>query len=201
MRVVSFDVGVKNLAYVVAKIKIKEDGAKAAEIERWGTVCVCDATTNARALSKQTAVELVVRALDELDFLECDTVLVESQPRFAPQNVHVAHAISTYFVVRKRADLDEPVSVHFVHASMKNATSAKILGARPKLDRACTAKYAKYARNKRLAIDACAALVSLDDTLRTTWAAFTKQDDAADCLLQLVAWSGASTTTRSPAFS
>lgn len=201
MRVVSFDVGVKNLAYVVATIRTPKtkDGAKVAEIERWGTVCVCDATTNARALSKQTAVELVVRALDELDFLECDTVLVESQPRFAPQNVHVAHAISTYFVVRKRADLDEAVSVHFVHASMKNATSVKVVGARPKLDR--NTKYAKYARNKRLAIDACEALVSLDDTLRTTWEAFTKQDDAADCLLQLVAWSGVSTATRSPDFS
>jgi hypothetical protein len=32
-------------------------------------------------------VEHVVRALDELDFLACDTVLVESQPRFAPPMV------------------------------------------------------------------------------------------------------------------
>ena len=200
MRVVSFDVGVKNLAYVVATLRNDSTG-KVAEIERWGTVCVCDATVNARTITKQTAVELVVRALDELDFLECDTALVESQPRFAPQNVHVAHAISTYFVVRKRVDLDEAASVHFVHASMKNATSARIVGATPKLDRTCTAKHAKYARNKRLAIDACEALVSRDGTLRETWEAFAKKDDAADCLLQLLAWSGASTTTRSSAFS
>ena len=202
MRVVSFDVGVKNLAYAVARIAANQNAQNAqnaqnvAEIERWGTVCVCDASVSARTITKQTTVELVVRALDELDFLECDTVLVESQPRFAPQNVHVAHAIATYFVVRKRADLDEAVAVHFVHASMKNAMSARVLGSKPKLDKTCTVKHAKYARNKRLAIDACEALVSRDNTLRATWDAFAKKDDAADCLLQLVAWSGASAVTR-----
>ena len=152
--------------------------------------------TNARALTKQSAVEHVIRALDELDFLECDTVLVESQPRIAQQNVHVAHAIATYFVVRKRADLDEPVAVHFVHASMKNALSVRVLGQRAALDKACTVKYAKYARNKRQAIDACEALVARDGTLRATWDAFAKKDDAADALLQIVAWCNAGAVTR-----
>jgi hypothetical protein len=195
MHVVSFDVGIKNLAFVVARVG---GDRSVAEVERWGSACVC--TTNARALTKQAAVELVVRALDELDFLECDTVLVESQPRFAPQNVHVAHAIATYFVVRKRADLDEPVAVHFVHASLKNALSVRVLGAtgaqRQKLDPACTVKYAKYARNKRQAVAACEALVARDETLRATWDAFGKKDDAADCLLQLLAWSHAATVTQ-----
>ena len=35
-------------------------------------------------------------------------------------------------------------------------------------------------RNKRLAIDACEALVSRDNTLRATWDAFAKKDDAAE---------------------
>ena len=188
MHVVSFDVGIKNLAFAVARVD-----SRVVSVERWGTVCVCP--TNARVLTKQAAVEHIVRALDELDFLECDTVLVESQPRFAPQNVHVAHAIATYFVVRKRADLDEPVAVHFVHASMKNALSVRVLGQLAALDRKCTAKYAKYARNKRQAIDACEALVARDGTLRATWDAFAKKDDAADALLQIVAWSSAGAIT------
>jgi hypothetical protein len=189
MLVVSFDVGIKNLAFAVARVDA------VVEVERWGSVCVCP--TNARALTKQQAVELVVRALDELDFLACDTVLVESQPRFAPQNVHVAHAISTYFIVRKRADLDEPVAVHFVHASLKNALSARVLGAdRPKLDPTCTVKYAKYARNKRQAIAACEALVARDETLRGMWDGFAKKDDGADALLQMVAWSRVATVTK-----
>ena len=220
MYVVSFDVGIKNLAFAVARVtngtygtcgggsstcgggsstSSKSSGGKNKEnkvvvVERWGTVCVCP--TNARALTKQSAVEHVIRALDELDFLVCDTVLVESQPRIAQQNVHVAHAIATYFVVRKRADLDEPVAVHFVHASMKNALSVRVLGQRAALDRTCTVKYAKYARNKRQAVEACEALVARDGTLRATWDAFAKKDDAADALLQIVAWCDAHAVTR-----
>jgi hypothetical protein len=196
MRVVSFDVGIKNLAFAVAVVGAAEGGGAAA-VERWGTVCLC--ASSARALTKQAAVELVVRALDELDFLECDVVLVESQPRFAPQNVHVAHAIATYFVVRKRADLDEPVAVHFVHASLKNALSVRVLGHRAALDRTCTAKYAKYARNKRQAVAACEALVApAGDWLRATWDALAKKDDAADAMLQLVAWTGARALAAAP---
>ena len=213
MYVVSFDVGIKNLAFAVARITYISSSTsstsgssggsgstsstsknKVVVVERWGTVCVCPA--NARTITKQSAVEHVVRALDELDFLACDTVLVESQPRFAPQNVHVAHAIATYFVVRKRADLDEPVAVHFVHASMKNALSVRVLGQRAALDRTCTVKYAKYARNKRQAVEACEALVARDGTLRATWDAFAKKDDAADALLQIVAWCDAHAVTR-----
>ena len=208
MYVVSFDVGIKNLAFAVARVTFVSSGSstgstssnsdgsknKVVAVERWGTVCVCPA--NARTITKQSAVEHVVRALDELDFLACDTVLVESQPRFAPQNVHVAHAIATYFVVRKRADLDEPVAVHFVHASMKNALSVRVLGQRAALDRTCTVKYAKYARNKRQAVEACEALVARDGTLRATWDAFAKKDDAADALLQIVAWCDAHAVTR-----
>jgi hypothetical protein len=91
---------------------------------------------------------------------------------------------------RKRADLDEPVAVHFVHASMKNALSVRVLGQRAALDRTCTVKYAKYARNKRQ------ALVARDGTLRATWDAFAKKDDAADALLQIVAWCDAHAVTR-----
>lgn len=211
MYVVSFDVGIKNLAFAVARVTFVSSSTsggssnssgsstsstsknKVVAVERWGTVCVCPA--NARTITKQSAVEHVVRALDELDFLACDTVLVESQPRFAPQNVHVAHAIATYFVVRKRADLDEPVAVHFVHASMKNALSVRVLGQRAALDRTCTVKYAKYARNKRQAIAACETLVARDGTLRATWDAFAKKDDAADALLQILAWTNVCAVT------
>ena len=205
MLVVSFDVGIKNLAYAVARVdKAGANGANCPSglvtVARWGTACVCP--TNARALTRQSAVELVVRALDELDFLECDTVLVEAQPRFAPQNVHVAHAIATYFVVRKRADLDEPVAVHFVHASLKNALGARVLAAagsqRCTIDKSCTLKYAKYARNKRQAIAACESLVSRDASLNATWEAFAKKDDAADALLQLVAWTNCTTVAAGP---
>jgi hypothetical protein len=189
MRVASFDVGIKNLAFVVAELA---PGSAAARVERWRTVSLCEG--DARALAPSDAVERVVRALDELDFLDCDAALVEMQPRFAPQNVRVAHAIATHFVVRKRVDLGERVVVEFVHAARKNALAARVLGDAPARPAASLpkGKGAAYARNKRQAVAACAALVERagDAALRATWEAFAKKDDAADALLQLLAWSG-----------
>ena len=119
MRLCSIDVGVRNLAFVVLDV---EPGG-AAVVRAWVSASTVPASTCVRGMCKTDAVEAVVRALEERadELLECDTVLVEAQPRFSPLNVQTAHAIAAYFVVRKRVDLDEPVAVHLVHAGRKNA--------------------------------------------------------------------------------
>jgi hypothetical protein len=192
MRLVSIDVGHKNLAFVVAR---HERGTF--DVASWRCVDV-----GARAgASKTDVVASVLAALDALgdELLECETVLIEAQPRFAPLNAMIAQAVAAYFVLRKRVDLDEPVAVHFVAAALKNRLCAASLPAA----RACTSaitgaavtrKYAKYTNNKRAAVAACAALVARSESaaLAAAWAAFAKKDDAADCLLQAVAWTGAS---------
>ena len=209
MRVASFDVGVVNLAFVVADV----DGDDV-RVRAWRNVCVAP---SAKA-PKQELVVAVLRALSELDeLLECGRVLVELQPRFSPLNVHVAHAIATFFLVRKSVDLDEPVEVHFVHAGVKNAycaaglpglglgspttsavtaatTAAPVASAvgsasKASKTRAKTAKtkHEKYAGNKKRAVETCGLLVG-DGALAETWRAFKKKDDAADCMMQLLAW-------------
>jgi hypothetical protein len=176
MRAVSFDVGVLNLAFVVAEI----DGPQV-RVLSWRNVRVAE---SAKA-PKQELVCAVLRALSEHDdLLECGTVLIESQPRFSPLNVHVAHAIASFFWLRKRIDLDEAVDVHFVHASLKNTYCSPHAGERK---RGVTARYAKYDAYKRGAVSACEALVA-GTALEPTWRAFKKRDDAADCLMQLLAW-------------
>jgi hypothetical protein len=197
MRVVSFDVGVVNLAFVVADV----DGLDV-RVRAWRNVSVAP---SAKA-PKQELVVAVLRALSELDeLLECGRVLVESQPRFSPLNVHVAHAIASFFLLRKTVDLDEPVEVHFVHAGVKNAYCAATAVPATSAPEAPSAsnrrtrrangasapkaktKYEKYAGNKRRAVETCALLVG-DGALAETWRAFKKRDDAADCMMQLLAW-------------
>jgi hypothetical protein len=180
MRVVSFDVGTRNLAFVVADVA----GADVA-VRAWRSVSVLDAPVT--SVPKQAVLEALLAALHDLDeLLECDTVLIETQPRFAPLNVHVAHAVECFFLLRKRVDLDEPVRVHYVHAGLKNRHCAAVAVARP----AGTARYATYRAHKLRAVAACAALVERDAPLAALWGGFAKKDDPADCLLQLLAWLG-----------
>ncbi len=182
MRLVSFDVGVRNLAFAV--LEVGDESSAVVRVLSWR----CIAAAPGIAGGKQVAVEAVLRALDELggELLECDTVLVESQPRFAPLNVQLQHAIATFFILRKRVDLAEPVAVHMVAASLKNRLAAAAVQLGPV---AAATRGARYARNKRAAVLACDALVERSgDRLAATWAGFKKKDDAADCMLQAVAW-------------
>ena len=174
MRLVSFDVGYKNLAFV----ELVCDG-RTFEVVQWRCV-----DTQRPGLDPTTG---VLAALDELGLLECDTVLVETQPRFAPLNVRLSNTIAAFFLLRKRVDLDEPVSVHYVPASLKNRLVPRV---EPPTAPGVSRKYAKYKANKLSTVAACAALVSRSPTLASTWEAMRKKDDAADCLLQAVAWRG-----------
>jgi hypothetical protein len=49
MHVVSFDVGIKNLAYAVARVCAQSGAQRVVEVERWGTACLC--VTSARSTS------------------------------------------------------------------------------------------------------------------------------------------------------
>ena len=179
MRLVSFDCGYKNLALAVLEV----DG-NTFKIVDWRCI-----DTQRPGLDP---VSCVLVALSELEcLLDCSTVLIETQPRFAPLNVRISHTIAAFFLLRKRIDLCEPVSIHYVPASLKNRLVPRV---DPHTGPGVTRKYAKYKSNKLSAIEACAGLVgrSGSSKLVSTWEAFPKQDDAADSLLQAIAWMGIS---------
>ena len=212
MRLCSIDVGVKNLAFVVLDVRppqsLPAGSGSAVTVRAWVSASTVPATTCVRGMCKMEAIEAVFRALDERadELLECDTVLIEAQPRFSPLNAQTAHAIAAYFVLRKRVDMDERVAVHLVHASRKNAWArVPVPGPAPTAQEAKGAKgaktakggsvltrAAKYQRNKSDAVDACAEVVSRGGCGRVAraWAAFRKKDDAADAMLQALAWLG-----------
>jgi hypothetical protein len=177
MRIVSFDCGYKNLAFAVLEV----DGNTLAIVD-WRCI-----DTQRPGLDPVAG---VLAALNELEgILDCSIVLIETQPRFAPLNVRISHTIASFFILRRRIDLDEPVSIHYVPASLKNRLVPRV---DPHTGPGVSRKYAKYKSNKLSAIEACADLVgrSGSPTLVSVWEAFPKQDDAADSLLQAIAWSG-----------
>jgi hypothetical protein len=186
-RIVSFDVGVRNLAYVVL-----ERVGTSFRIISWR--CIDTLATGSRG-THQDAIVGVLAVLDELsdDLLECNTVLIEAQPRFAPLNSAIAQAVCAYFLIRRRIDLGEPVSVHFVSAKLKNRLVCVKHTPRVsvKTGKPVSERYARYACNKNSAVVACETLVtnSGSQALTGLWTNFPKKDDAADALLQAIAWS------------
>jgi hypothetical protein len=184
MRLASIDVGVKNLAFAVLDVSGAEIGVRA-----WHSVSAVAPATCVRGMCKVDAAEAVMRALEEHadELLECDTVLVEAQPRFSPLNVQTSHAIVAYFVLRKRVDLAERVAVHLVHAGKKNAWTRSAAAPAPGATRG-----ARYLRNKAEAAAACAEVVERGRCARlaAVWGAFKKKDDAADALVMALAWLG-----------
>jgi hypothetical protein len=186
-RMISFDIGVRNLAYAVL-----ERTGNSFRVISWR--CIDTLATGSRG-THQDSIVGVLAALDALsdELLECSTVLIEAQPRFAPLNSAIAHAVCSYFLIRKRIDLSEPVSVHFVSAKLKNrlvcvkhTPRVSVKTGKPVSDR-----YARYACNKKSAVTACETLVtnSGSPALIEFWTKFPKKDDAADALLQAIAWS------------
>ena len=206
MRLCSIDVGVKNLAFVVLDVPACGSGpgsGSAVTVRAWVSASTVPATTCVRGMCKMEAIEAVFRALDERadELLECDTVLIEAQPRFSPLNAQTAHAIAAYFVLRKRVDMDERVAVHLVHASRKNAwarvpgpvtVAEGAKGAKGAPRGSVLTRSAKYQRNKNDAVEACGEVVARGgcDRVARAWAAFRKKDDAADAMLQALAWLG-----------
>ena len=103
IRVLSFDVGLKHLAYADLTV---EEGGSVASIERWGVVDASAAAASSAKKAKPTAeaqTAAIVEALDERFFdpalpLRYDVVLVENQPsRKNPAMKSVQVAILAYF--------------------------------------------------------------------------------------------------------
>lgn len=174
MKIVSFDIGVRNLAECAV-----EDG----RVREWS---VCDVLAEGgcqRKLKQVSIADLVPLLLRFLDARKAryatfapDVVLIEQQPssRFCPntRTKVLSHVTQAWFV-------SNGFRVRFV--SPKNPKSLFADRADPK------AKQSKrYARNKRLSIEACQTRIEDQPEWLAWFSGLSKKDDASDAFLQAV---------------
>ena len=87
MKIVSFDVGVKNLSFCIVDEKEK--------IIKWENINLSDSPIRG---DKQIA---LICELDNRPFLlDADIILIEKQPRFNPTMRVMGGCIKTYFLIR-----------------------------------------------------------------------------------------------------
>lgn len=158
----SFDIGQKNLAYVVVDLC-------SMSIKKWITV-------NLISNAKQSILESCLALSDVLEqerlFTRCETVLVERQLKANAKAITISQHLWTWFHARHGI-----VSV-FVPAQARYKHFAAPCGL-------------SYKKRKDWAVNACSTIVAQTfsthaEATREFFAA-RKKDDLADCLLQLLA--------------
>ena len=193
-RILSFDVGLRHLAY--AELLLTDAGDAVRSIERWGVIDVLAADTGKKPkkLGAEAQSAALIEALDEAFYdpakLHYDVVLVENQPsRKNPAMKSVQVAILAYFAtIRLHAGCVG--EVRLISASRKLQQDDD--PARSGVDASASKSAgAAYRARKAQSIAMCRSY--LVDTLGDVRAlaildAAKKKDDLADALMQALAF-------------
>ncbi len=185
MRVLSFDVGIVNLAYCILDSETNN-------ITHWEII---ELTKKGNSFSAHIAssgiAELYLTLINQLDqrpfLLETDIVIIEKQPSFNPKMRIVAGCLQTYFYIRGVVDKPGIKSIEFFSPKHK----LKCYDG-PALDISRNGKVVKgkYAQTKKMGIEI--ARVKLQEYSQTNWIDFfeknKKKDDLSDCYLQAMTY-------------
>ena len=179
MKILSFDIGLKNLAY-----------------------CVCD-LSNSNVIIKEWDVECLSNTkktipLDELNkriitffdsnpkFLEVDQVLIEQQPTKNPLMKNISVMIHSYFIIR--GIIDKEINKSNINRVLFYSPKNKLkLYDGPEI--VCTVK-SKYSQRKKLGIAHTRYFISKYNLSNYSqiFEKSKKKDDLADCFLQALCY-------------
>lgn len=156
MLILSFDIGIKNLAYCLIDSIDKT-------ILDWHIID-CSGSNE------------TLRAIEELDslphILEADIVLLEKQPSFNPKMRTMSTALYVYFLLRIQHEQSRSIKIQFYPAKYKLKCSDVVIEHKTKC---------KYRQNKNLGIEHTRHLLKSHNNFFEN---NKKKDDLADCYLQ-----------------
>jgi len=216
MRVLSFDVGLRNLAYALVRFDNPVTPKNASQskwadfhIEAWDCVdvlkeCGCEAK-NCNKVSMDQCIQFISRVLmDKKELLRepIDYVLVERQMRKAPRNLMASVAVLCFYhhyhLFKEASDKEEAPRISLISAKGKlQINLLKDVFAfdeqHPQVfhhvnSKDLTASQNKTRRKKK-AVELCRTILNDHPQLRSLVEWFDKhkkKDDLADCLLQSI---------------
>ena len=160
MIILSFDIGIKNLAYCMIDSECK---------------CILD--WNVLDCSGENETLRVIQEIDSLEYLtEADIVLLEKQPSFNPKMRNISTALYVYFVLRMQHELSKNCKVIFYPAKYKLKCCDTKIEHKTK---------DKYRQNKNLGIEHTRYLL---ESHKNFFENNKKKDDLADCYLQAMSY-------------
>jgi hypothetical protein len=187
MRILSFDVGIVNLAYCIIETEpVKILNWEIIELGKKGNSFTAHITTSGIS-------ELYITLINKLDerpfLLNVDVVLIEKQPSFNPKMRIIAGCLQTYFYIRGVVDaVDKIKSVEFFSPKNKlkcyDGPELDISSKNGKIVKG------KYAQTKKMGIAiARSKLEEYSETDKLTFFENSKKkDDLSDCYLQALTY-------------
>jgi hypothetical protein len=193
MKILSFDVGIVNLAYCVIEKNGNEDSSP--KILHWEIIELSKkGNTFSAHIATSGIAELYLTLINQLDqrphLKEIDIVLIEKQPSFNPKMRIIAGCLQTYFYIRGVVDkpTDKIHSVEFFSPKHKlKCYDGPVLDISSNNGKVVKGK---YAQTKKMGV--AIARTKLEDYNETEWLkAFEnskKKDDLSDCYLQALTY-------------
>lgn len=182
--IISFDIGIKNLACCVLKVGEKSD--KVAKILMWHVIALAavkEKIPNVQELSLRLFSELddIVALLEEKGYQVIDTVLVENQPsKLNGAMKTIQMMIYSYFQLRRHWE-GRVTTVHMVSAAGKLKDHSYTIDTNG-IDKT------GYDLNKWKAIKLAELYIVNDSGLQGIFNSYNKKDDMSDSMLQAIAW-------------
>lgn len=164
MKTLSFDVGMKNLAYCVIESE---------KIIAWDIITVPTSYNETLCIN-------LVKELDEIpSMLDVDQVVIEKQPAKNNKMRIMEHLLTSYFVIKGINDKE------------KSMRKVKVYSAKFKLGTSTVRGKQNYSARKKLAVTRCAEFLSRSTQEEYYISKFNnskKKDDLADCFLQALSF-------------
>ena len=168
MKILSFDVGIKNLAYCIID-------TENLQIEKWNIIDIT-------ASRNDNACAHMVNLLDKYsELLDCDLVLIEKQPSKNNKMRIIEGLLNAYFVIRGMTNKESKINTVTVYS------------AKHKLGKDTFKGKANYTQRKKLGIFRTSAFLKQykqTDEINTIFDKSKKKDDLADSLLQALSHCG-----------
>ena len=169
MSILSFDVGMKNLAFCILKETI---------IEKWDV-------SEIKYKTNQSLCDAIVHHLDKYpELLECNTVLIEKQPSRNNKMRIIEALLNAYFVIKGSSNQESNIKKVLVYSAKYKLGSNTMKGK------------SNYNERKKLSIARCRKFLEntskLNEKYLDVFSKSKKKDDLADSLLQALAYNKSS---------
>jgi len=183
---ISFDIGVKNLAFCILRYEEEK-----LSIMDWGIIVLAESKKQIKGvddISNSLFLELdnMVGKMESLNINTIDYVIIENQP----SNLNgimktIQYLIFSYFKLLKHWD-QKVEEVLFINPSMKLQNHIFQPSSKQLTEK--LSKREKYKYNKSDAIEICYDYIQNDETLSAFFKSNKKKDDLADTCLQVVSY-------------
>lgn len=162
MFILSFDIGIKNLAYCFFEYTNKQFF-----ILDWQVL-------NCQASNQQDVIKNVIKNLDELNYLyeNANVIIIEKQPKCNPKMRIINNCVYMYYTI-KTIDNNKIKIINYSPKYKLNCCDIKVE----------TKVKSKYQQNKKIGIEHTRFLIKETNWL-TFFNGFSKKDDLADSFLQ-----------------